>query len=521
MPKFLPTSTSTFVDIINGGFLYIDKTKYVYELVRQPKGAWFLSRPRRFGKSLFVSTLEELFRGNRELFKGLWIDNSDYEWNEHAVIRFDFNLLPQNNVVELEQNLKYYLHINADNYGVELPAAPSYIQFSHLIQTLSKERQVVILIDEYDKPLIDNLDNLEAAKEILKALKGFYGVIKAMDRHIRMSFITGITKFSKVGIFSDLNNLSDITLHSHYATVCGFTEGEIRHYLAEYIEIFAKNHSTPSEEFLGQMKRWYNGFCFAGDGENVYNPYSTVHLFFNQKFSNYWFETGSPSFLIQLIINGDYSVEELNEQILGELYLSSFKLGRLQLMPLLFQTGYMTIKEYYPESQRYLLGYPNWEVENAFMAHLLDAFSQKDQGLSEAYLWQMINALQANNLSEFFMILQGLFANIDYDLHLGFEKYYQSMFYLIFQLMGLRISAEVKTNVGRIDAVVEVDERIYLFEFKLDKNPQDALAQIKSQTYYQKYQQSNKPITCVGANFSTKKRNIDGWEAAESDQLQP
>jgi len=521
MPKFLPTSTSTFADIINGGFVYIDKTKYVYELVQQPKGAWFLSRPRRFGKSLFVSTLEELFRGNRDLFEGLWINSSDYEWEEYAVIRFDFNLAPQYNATELEFNLKYYLSLNADNYDVELPDGPSSIQFIHLIRTLSKERQVVILIDEYDKPLIDNLDNLEAANEILRSLKGFYGVIKAMDRHIRMSFITGITKFSKVGIFSDLNNLSDLTLHSDYATVCGFTEGEIRHYLAEHIELFTKKHSTPSEEFLSKMRYWYNGFCFAGDGENVYNPYSTIHLFFNQKFSNYWFETGSPSFLIRLILNGDYSVEELSNQRLGELYLSSFEIGRLQLMPLLFQTGYMTIKEYYPDSQRYLLGYPNWEVENAFMVHLLDAFSQKNDGLSEANLWQMIDALRVNDLNEFFMVLQSLFANIDYDLHLGFEKYYQSMFYLIFQLMGLRISAEVKTNVGRIDAVVEVDERIYIFEFKIDKSPQDALAQIKDRTYYQKYQQRNKPITCVGANFSTDKRNIDGWAVAESDQLQP
>lgn len=515
MLKFLPTSTSTFIDIINGGFLYIDKTKHVYELVRRPKGAWFLSRPRRFGKSLFVSTLEELFRGNRELFEGLWIDSSDYGWEEYAVIRFDFNLLPQYSTAELEQNLQYYLSINADNYGVELPAKPSFIQFSHLIRTLSKERQVVILIDEYDKPLIDNLDNLEAAREILKALKGFYGVIKAMDRHIRMSFITGISKFSKVGIFSDLNNLSDLTMSNEFSTAFGLTESEIRKNLAEHITLFAQHQGLTEDELIDKIRFWYNGFRFTPYGENVYNPYSTIQLFFHKHFSNYWFESGSPRFLIDLIQSENYALESLNDMTAHEISFSTFQIDQLDVLPLLFQTGYLTIKSYDSATQNYGLGYPNYEVENAFMIFLLDALTNSQRAISYNHVTKLIQALRDHDLEQVFDVLKIFFANIDYDLHIKNEKYYQSIFFLVFKLMGLQIEAEVKTNAGRIDAVVELANRIYIFEFKVDQSAQAALQQIHDNDYARKYQGRDKTITGVGINFDTNLRTVDDWDALE------
>ena len=519
MTKPLPTSTASFRKIIEGDYLYIDKTKYIYQLAQNATGAWFLSRPRRFGKSMFISMLQEMFQGHSDLFEGLWIESSDYTWDEHAVVRLDFNLYPSATAEELQQNMKRYLALNARRHGITLDDGPHYAQFGDLIMALAAEKPVVILIDEYDKPLIDNLQNQAEAKKILSTLKGFYGIIKALDEYIRMSFITGISKFSKVGIFSDLNNLTDLTMHPLYATAFGFTEEEIRRNLGEYIDLFAQKEGISSEEFIQKMRHWYNGFCFTPDGKNVYNPFSTMHLFFNQRFSNYWFESGSPSFLIKQIMDGNYDVEELSNQKLGELSLSTFEIGHLDLIPLLVQTGYMTIKEYFPDSQRYLLDYPNFEVENAFMIHLLDAFSNSDTGLSEAHLWRMIDALHEHNLDEFFDVLQILFANIDYDLHLDFEKYYQTIFYLLFQLLGLRIDAEAKTNIGRIDAVIELEERIYIFEFKLNKSAQDALNQLKAQSYYQKYQGSNKPITCVGANFSTEKRNLDGWTKAKPEEL--
>lgn len=515
IPRPLPTTTSTFRDIIDGGYIYIDKTEYIYNLARLSKGAWFLSRPRRFGKSLFVSTLEELFRGNRALFKGLWIDSSDYDWEEYAVIRFDFNLAPQYSASELEFNLKYYLSLNADNHNVELPDGPSSIQFIHLIRTLSKERQVVILIDEYDKPLIENLDNLNAAREILKALKGFYGIVKAMDRHIRMSFITGISKFSKVGIFSDLNNLSDLSMRDEFATAFGLTESEIRHNLAEYITLLAEKEGVGEDELMDKIRQWYNGFRFSPEGENVYNPFSTLNLFDHRRFSNFWFESGSPSFLIKLIQQENYTVENLNDMTVPELSFSTYEIDQLDVLPLLFQTGYLTIKSYDASTQNYRLGYPNYEVENAFMTYLLDAVTNTQKAISLTYVDKLIQALKDNDLTQFFDTIKIFFANIDYDLHLKNEKYYQSIFFLVFKLMGLRINAEVKTNAGRIDAVAEVENRLYIFEFKIDQSAATALQQIHDNDYARKYQGQSKAVTGVGINFNTELRTIDDWDSIE------
>lgn len=363
---------------MDGGFLFIDKSQYAYYLAQNATGAWFLSRPRRFGKSMFVSMLQEMFRGNKELFKGLWIDSSDYNWKEHAVIRLDFNLYPSTTAEELQANIKRYLAINAQRHGVTLQDGPHYAQFGDLILTLAAEKPVVILIDEYDKPLIDNLQNLPEAQKILATLKGFYGVIKALDDHIRMSFITGISKFSKVGIFSDLNNLTDLTLHPVYATAFGFTEEEIRHYLADHINLFAEKEEMSSEEFIQKMRHWYNGFCFTRDKKNVYNPYSTMHLFFNQHFSNYWFESGSPSFLTDLLNSKDHGVEELTKLELPEYAFSTVHIEQKNIIPQLFLNGYLTIKDYNPERQGYRLGYPNLEAENAiFHSGHLDILSEQ------------------------------------------------------------------------------------------------------------------------------------------------
>jgi hypothetical protein len=513
MPKPLPTTTASFRGIIEGKFLYVDKTHYLYRLAQTFKGAWFLSRPRRFGKSLFISSLQELFCGNRELFRGLWIDSSDYTWERFPVIRLDFNLYPSATAEELQENIKRYLAYNARQYGIALSDDPYYAQFGDLILTLAAEKQVVILIDEYDKPLIDNLHNLPEAKRIRDTLKGFYGVIKALDQHIRMSFITGISKFSKVGVFSDLNNLTDLTMHTSFATALGLTEAEIRDHLGEYITSFAQKEGIAESALLEKMRHWYNGFCFAPASENVYNPFSTLLLFYHQRFSNYWFESGSPTFLIKLIHQSNYDLEQLSHLELGELAFSTYEIDRLAIVPLLFQTGYLTIKGYMADSQRYVLDYPNYEVKNAFMIYLLDVFSNSQQGFSEAHLWRLLNALKAHDLGLFFKVLKVLFANIDYDLHLDYEKYYQTIFYLVFTLIGLRVAAEVKTNNGRMDAVVELDDRIYLFEFKLDQSAGVALQQIQDHAYYRKYQLHGKPITCVGVSFNTKTRTVDDWKS--------
>jgi len=364
MPKPLPTSTATFRDIIQGNKLYVDKTEYIYRLVQQ-KGAWFLSRPRRFGKSLFLSTLDEVYRGNRELFRGLWIDHSDYNWEVHPVIRLDFNLYPSTTAAELKSNIKRYLAQVAAQYGIKLEDGPYYAQFGDLIFALSAERQVVVLIDEYDKPLINNLNDLAEAREIRDTLKGFYGVLKSLDSRLRMVFITGISKFSRVGVFSDLNNLLDLTMNYAFATAFGLTEAEIRENLADHMVAFAQREKLTVADLLAKMRHWYNGFCFAPEAENVYNPYSTLLLFYHQRFANYWFESGTPTFLINLLRQRNYDIEQLDQLRLGELAFSTYEIENLAIVPLLFQTGYLTIKGYDRETQQYDLTYPNYEVENA------------------------------------------------------------------------------------------------------------------------------------------------------------
>lgn len=518
MAKPLPAGSQTFRKIIEGGFLYVDKTQYLYKLVHSELGIYFLARPRRFGKSLTLSTLEEIFKGDKELFRGLWLYESDYTWPIYPIIRLDFSIERVQTAEALEEVLSVFLERVAAKYQITLPQANYQRQFHALIEQLATQRaqedhKVVILIDEYDKPIIDNIQNRPEAIRIRERLKSFYGIIKAMEQHVRFVFITGISKFSRVGIFSDLNNLTDLTMTPHFATALGITEAELTANFQEHLALLAAKEEITQETLLAQIRDWYNGFCFVEDAPTVYNPYSTLLLFFNRRFSNYWFESGTPTFLIKLLKEGGYDIEQLHALRLDELSFSTYELEHLAIIPLLFQTGYLTIKGYDRARRLYTLSYPNREVEDAFLAYLLGAFSERDRSLNDAYLWQLIDALQAHQLKQFFTILDIFFANVPYNIHLKHEKYYQSLFFLIFKLLGMRIDAEVSTNEGRIDAVIEDTTQIFLFEFKLDGTADEALTQIKANQYYQKYRLAGKPITLIGANFDSEKRKITAWKS--------
>lgn len=512
MPKPLAVWTHTFRDIIEGGFHYIDKTRYIYELVRYPKGVYFLARPRRFGKSTLVTTLEELFAGNRALFQGLWIDQSDYDWQKYAVIRIDFSEHRVKDAEMLTKVLDRFISKQAKAASVVLDGFDFQSNLASLIEQLGQNQKVVILIDEYDKPITDNLTNLPEARRIRDLLRDFYTVIKASDRHLRFVFITGISKFSRIGLFSTMNNLEDLSLLPQYASLLGITEEELRYDFPEYLAAFAKQRGTSVEEVLAEIKRWYNGFCFAAGALNVYNPYSTLLCLKQQRFSNFWFETGTPNFLIDLIKQEQYDVRDLDNLHVLELGFSTYELDKLPVVPLLFQTGYLTLKAYEPARARYTLGYPNAEVEQAFITYLLASFSNVERALSDSYLWQLLDALEAKDVDRFFLVLQTFFANIDYRLYIQQEKYYQTIFYLIFMMLGFRAGAEVQTNQGRIDAVVEVKDHIFLFEFKLDGSEEEALQQIKDREYYQKYQLKGKPMTLIGANFASAQRQVVKWK---------
>lgn len=459
-----------------------------------------------------VSTLEEIFLGHRELFANLWIDGSDYGWEAYPVIRIDFSRHQISTVSDLELRIKRHVQQIAKQYNVVVDDGPFDIQVEDLILKLATDRQVVILIDEYDKPIIDNISNLSEATRIRDTLRSFYGIIKSMDQYLRFVFITGISKFSKVGVFSEMNNLDDLTMDARFATALGITEEELRTNFTAHIELLSEKTELARDTLLEKIRQWYDGFCFVEGCASLYNPFSTLQLFIKQTFYGYWFESGTPSFLIRLLQERHYNLDQLDRLEVAATGFSTFELGKLEIIPLLFQTGYVTIKSYNPERRLYTLGYPNYEVESAFLANLLSAFNATPTGLNEGYLWKLVDALKAQSMTEFFDTLTIFFADIPYDLHVAREKYYQTVFYLVFRMLGVLTEVEVETNVGRIDAVVTLTDQIYLFEFKLDKSADEALQQILDKQYADKYRLHGKSITLVGANFDSAKRTVTEWK---------
>jgi hypothetical protein len=493
----------------------VDKTRWIYDLVRYPKGVYFLSRPRRFGKSLLLSTLEAIFQGRRELFEGLWIASSDYGWEEHPVLHVDFSLLKVTTAQELTQALRRHITQLAHEHGVTLTWQDGtyYEQFADLIRQLAARGQVAVLVDEYDRPIIDNIQRVEEAERIREVLKGFYTILKGLDPYLRFVLLTGVSKFSKVGVFSGLNNLEDITMHPAFAALPGITGEEVKHFFRAHIADFAAAEGISEAALLERIRRWYDGFCFAAGGERVYNPFSLLLLFKQRRFVNHWFETGTPTFLIKLLHERGYDVQTLEQMQVNELSFSSYEVEDLSPLPLLVQTGYLTIQSYDRERRLYTLGYPNWEVEEAFVKYLVDEFSAVRKEATDTYVWRMIDALRAGDFSTFFDVLDAFFAGIPYDIQIRRERYYQTVFYLIFKLMSLQVQAEARTTRGRIDVVVELDEGVYLFEFKLAGagDAQAALAQIRERGYAAPYRAAAKLLYLIGAVFDVEQGAVTDW----------
>ncbi len=510
----LPIGIQTFRKIIEGGYLYVDKTRYLYELIRHPSGTYFISRPRRFGKSLLLSTLDEIFQGNRELFKGLWLYDSPYTWTEHPVIRVDFGQRRVYSAQELEQYLTEHLYHLAQKAQLVYHSQNYQGQFVELIRHLGAQNQVVILVDEYDKPMLDNINDLAEAQHIREILKGFYGVIKSLDAHIRFVLLTGVSKFSRVGVFSGLNNLQDLTLHSRYAALLGITQAEMERDFAPYLPALAARSGLTEPVLLAKIRAWYNGFCFSDECTPVYNPFSLLLFFETQQFQNYWFESGTPTFLLKLLKARNYPLQDLEHLEVPDLAFSTYELESLDIIPLLFQTGYLTIKGYNPDNRRYTLSYPNFEVENAFLTYLLGTFGAIEKATAANYLGHLVTALHAADWPRFFQVLNTLLASINYELHIKQEKYYQTIFYLIFKLIGLEINAEVHTNQGRIDAVIETNTAVYLFEFKLEGSATEALQQIRTKEYFTRYQLTGKTLHLLGVHFDIDTRSVTEWQAA-------
>jgi hypothetical protein len=509
--KHLSASIYTFEDLIKGNYLYIDKTEFIWKLIKPSKGIYFLSRPRRFGKSLTLSTLKAVFQNKKQLFKGLVLEHKPYDWQEYPIIHLDMGNSPSSSCEELNKNLGLLVAEEAEKLNVKLNTTSSTQCFRELIRKASKQGKVVILIDEYDKPILDNINSPEIDL-IRRLLEDFYSVIKGTEPYQRFVFMTGVSKFSKVSVFSKLNNMTDITMDSRYATMFGYTQEELESNLKLEIAHIVKRLHIDRNSLLDKIKLWYNGYRFHQNSETVYNPVSLAKFFESGgEFDNFWFETGTPTFLIKLMQQNDYDLGSIEKLEMDKIGFSAYEVNNLAIEPLLFQTGYITIKNYDPEFALYTLSYPNIEVKNAFIRFLMDGFTPVRKELAASHLIKLTKALHANDIDEFMEQMQIFFAGVPNNITLKNEKYYQTVFYLVLTLVGVYIEVEVTTNNGRIDAVMETTERIYIIEFKLHDSAADAIQQIKTKKYYEKYLNSAKELILVGAAFDQQTRNIGEW----------
>ncbi|MCK8828514.1 ATP-binding protein [Natroniella acetigena] len=519
--KKIATSKADFEEIINGGFIYVDKTKYLYNIVTQDT-YYFLSRPRRFGKTLFISTLEAFFKGKKELFKDLYVYNQEWDWEEHPVIKLDFNTIPNENREVLEESISKRLNEIAHDYNINLDEDKPYYQFPKLIKKLAKkyDKKVSFLVDEYDKPIISNLgkgeNGIEVAKENKEFLKILYDNLKALEKHLKLVFITGVSKFSKVSIFSTLNNLIELDMHPRFVTMLGYTEDELRNNFKNYFEELAKKSGIDIEELFVEIKMMYNGFRFGREDARVYNPFSIANVLDYQELNNYWFESGTPNFLVDLIKERKFDVSKLEKIEIGRDEIKAYDIERLQLIPLLFQTGYLTIKDI-EDKIIYTLGYPNFEVEHGFNLNLIKSFSQEK--IKIPIIHKIKKSLINNDYDSFIDYMKSLFSNIS-NINISSdvkerEDFYHTIFYLtsvLFSDNNLDVSSELLTSEGRIDMVVETAKNVFIIEFKCNQSADDAINQIKKRNYKDKYIIKEKDIVLIGINFSTEKRNISEVE---------
>ena len=509
MQKY-PIGIQNFKELITGGYVYVDKTMHIHRMATAGK-YYFLSRPRRFGKSLLVSTLQALYDGKKELFKGLWIEDK-WDWShQNPVITIYFNQMSLRDV-GLYKSLMTTLKLEAQRHGIVLEEEGVGFIFQELIKKLHLKtgRKVVVLIDEYDKPIVDYLEELQTAEANRDTLKSFYGILKPADEHLEFVLLTGVSKFSKVSVFSDLNNLRDISLNPQFSELVGITQEEVEASFREEIAEIAKAKEWTEFELLTQIKKWYNGYSWGGQ-KRVYNPFSLLNFFANQgDFQNYWFGTGTPTWLVKRLYKErlfDFEQVEVTDSALN-----SFDLQRLQPVTLLFQTGYLTIQSYKAEDLVYILDYPNQEVRFSLQQYLLRIFRQDENEEVVPFILRLRNALQINDLATAIEIINVVFSSLPYDLwQRENEHFYHALLHLTFTLLGVYVQSEVHTARGRCDALVHTKEYIYAFEFKLDKTAQEALDQIYAKGYLTPFAQSGKTLIAVGVNFSTPLKAVESW----------
>lgn len=508
-----PIGIQDFKDLRERNFIYVDKTEHIYRLISEGK-YYFLGRPRRFGKSLLISAIKYLFEGQRQLFRGLWIDSSDYDWTPRPVFHLDFANVDTSSVSALE------IHINAqlDEWEHVYGLSKDNLNFSRRLYNLLKiacERsgqRCVVLIDEYDKMLTNNMQQPGLYDAIRDVLRPLYSNLKAADQYIYFAMLTGVSRFSRLSIFSDLNNLRDISLIDAYATICGITEYEMLTHYEEGIEMLAKKEGLSFEQTVSQLKAMYDGYHFTQECPDLFNPYSLNTAFQDQKIGYYWFETGTPTFIVDYLKQTSEDVRQLLAPIADGQTLSVGAGADASMLGMMFQTGYLTIKHYDSEVGMYRLGVPNKEVENALFRFLLPLYSGKEASINQTLLYQMRLALLSGEADTFVEYLQGLMAGVAYDLsEKKKEIYFENNLYIILKLLGLFVNTEFKTSVGRCDVVIYVPKYVYVVELKLGRSAQEAMAQINSREYALSFTTDNRRVVKIGINISPATRTVDEW----------
>lgn len=514
----LPIGIQTFEKIRQDNCVYIDKTQFIAELAKY-KSPYFLSRPRRFGKSLFVSTLKSYFEGRKDLFEGLAVFDSETEWKNYPIFYFDFNVGDFTTENDFKNSLNTKLSAYEKLYGFN--GSKTFAdRFSDLLKAAHEKTglQSVVLVDEYDKPLLSAIDDELLIEKFRKILKSFYGVIKGEDAHIRFVFITGVTRFDKVSIFSDLNNLNDISMNESFSAICGISQDELEKGFIPEIEEMAKKNDYSQEECLAELKRNYDGYHFSKDTKtDIYNPFSLMNAFFNNSFGSYWFSTGTPTFLTKMIrdINFDYTSLE-NDIDASQRTLENYRLDSENVLPMLYQTGYITIKSYDKELRCFTLGLPNEEVKYGFYDNLAPLYAGYNGKTDNIEVLNFVKELRAGKVNEFMERINNIFACAPKKTNQKrYELDCQAFVWLIFKLMGEFVLCEVRNGKGRSDAVVWEHNAIYIFEFKINGSAEEAMRQIDGMDYPIAYKSDGRKIVKIGVNYSSAEERLTEWKIAE------
>ncbi len=515
--KRLPVGIQTFSEVIDLDCLYIDKTEYIWNMIHLSKYI-FLSRPRRFGKSLLVSTLQAYFEGRKDLFKGLFIETVEKEWTEYPVLRFDMSLGKHMEKEQLERYLLYILGENEKRYGISYDSKDPNVRLKNLIINVSEKtgKKVVILIDEYDAPLLDVVHEEKTLPVLRNVMRNFYSPLKASDPYLQFVFLTGITKFSQLSIFSELNNLKNISMLTDYAGVCGITKEEMIAAMSDYIDDFAEAQEITREEAIEGLKRQYDGYHFTWPSPDIYNPFSLLNAFQDHDYTNYWFGSGTPTYLIEMLRKFHVVPSDMNKmQTLASDFDAPTE-NMASITPLLYQSGYVTIKDFNRATRLYTLDIPNTEIRVGLMDSLLPNYVSMRKEAGNTTIAKMYLALLNDNLDEMFSLLQAYLLTVPYCDNANSEGHYQQLLYVIFSLFGRYVEVEVHTPTGRVDIVMKTDKALYLFELKLNMSAQAAMKQIDLKDYASKFALSGLPIVKVGINFDPERRTIGDWKVEDA-----